>query len=126
MGGYQVLASLEAGALAVVSFCRHERVQVLVARQLGCHTARTLLAADFYWTSAEVRVSLCHPFLCMRVGGILPDRTRPFLYLGRRVVHMHPVLGFVPCRLGLWDGVVMREGDDDLDHPVGPHCLLPV
>ncbi len=84
------------------------------------------MAADFYWTSAEVHVSLRHPFLCMRVGGIRPDRTPPFLYLGRKVVRVYSALGFVPCRLGLWDGVVMREEDDGLDHPVGPHCLLPV
>ncbi len=61
----------------------------------------------------------------MRVVSILPDRMLPFPYLGRKVVHMHPVLGFVPYRLGLWDGVVMWEAEDDcLDHPVGPHCLL--
>ncbi len=53
------------------------------------------------------------------------ERMLPFPYLGRRVVHTNPVLGFVPCRLGLWDGVVMWEEDDRLDRPVGPHCLLP-
>ena len=76
--------------------------------------------ADVYWTSAEVRVSLCHPFPCMRVGSIRSDRMPPLPYLGGRVVHANPVLGFVPGRLGLWDGVVMWEEGDCLDHPVGP------
>ncbi len=77
--------------------------------------------ADVCWTSAEARVSLCHSFLCMRVKSILP-----FLHLGGRVDRMIPVLGFVPARLGLWDGVVMWEEDDRRDRPVGPHYLLPV
>ncbi len=79
--------------------------------------------ADVYWTSAEDRVSLC-PFLCMKVGCIRRDHMPPFPYLGGRVVHAYPVLGFVPSRLGLWDGVVMWEEEDCLDHPVGPHCQL--
>ena len=106
--------------LVVVLFCRHERVRVLVARQPDCHISKTWVVADAYWTSAEARVFLCHPLLCKGVGRVLP-----FHYLGGRVESMIPVLGFVPCRLGLWDGVVMWEEEDDcLDHPVGPHCLL--
>ena len=57
----------------------------------------------------------------MRVGSIRSDRMPPLPYLGGRVVHANPVLGFVPGRLGLWDGVVMWEEGDCLDHPVGPH-----
>jgi hypothetical protein len=57
----------------------------------------------------------------MRVGRILP-----FLHLGGRVERMIPVLGFVPCRLRLWDGVVTREEADRRDRPVDPHCQLPI
>ena len=132
--GHRLLALVEAKVLAVVPFCRHELVRVLVARQPGCHTLRILSVADVYWTSAEDRVSLCHPFLCMRVGCILPflhhggrvERILPFLHLGGRVERMIPVLGFVPGRLGLWDGVVTRKEADRRDRPVGPHCQLPV
>ena len=102
--GYQLLALMEARALAVVSLCRHERFRLLVARQLGCHTLRTLSVADVYWTSAEVRVSLFHPFLCMRMGSILPllhlgggvECIPPFLHFGGRSERIIPVLGFVP------------------------------
>ncbi len=119
--------------LVVILFCRLERVRVLVARQPDCHISKICVAADAYWTSAEARVFLYHPLLSKGMGRILPfpylgrrvDRMFPFPYLGRRVKRMLPVLGFVPCRLGLWNGVVIWEEADRRDRPVGPHCLLP-
>ena len=119
--GHQLPALMEARALAVVSFCRHERVRVLVVRRPDYRISKTCVVADAYWTSAEAHVFLYHPLFCKGVGRILL-----FLYFGRRVERMSPVLGFVPCRLGLWDGVVTWEEDDHCDRPVGPHCLLSV
>ena len=117
VGGYQVLALMEARALVTVAL-------VLVARQPGCRIWRTSSVADVYLTSAEDRVSLCPPFLGMKVGRNLRDRMPPFPDLVGRVVHANYVLGFVPSRLGPWDGVVMWEEGDCFDHPVGPHCQL--
>ncbi len=119
--GHRLLALMEAYALVVVPFCYHELVLVLVVRQPGCHISKTWVVADACWPSAEDRVSLCNPCLCKRVERILP-----FLHVGGRMERILLFVGFVPYRLGLWDGVVTREEVNRRDRPVGSHCQLPV